>query len=83
MTFLLFRTKYVIGLQKYANRLTSSYSGGCNRRIATAVAMCGEAPVALLDEPTAGVDVSARRKVWAALRKGLSQNRSVIITSHR
>ncbi|KAJ0174021.1 hypothetical protein K1T71_010167 [Dendrolimus kikuchii] len=73
----------IVGLQKYAKRLTSSYSGGCKRRIATAVAMCGEAPVALLDEPTAGVDVAARRKVWAALRRGLLQGRSIIITSHR
>ncbi|XP_075980903.1 phospholipid-transporting ATPase ABCA3-like [Anticarsia gemmatalis] len=38
--------------------------------------------VTLLDEPSAGVDVAARRRLWAALRKALKQQRSIVITSH-
>ncbi|KOB76945.1 putative ATP-binding cassette sub-family A member 3, partial [Operophtera brumata] len=36
------------------------------------------APLTLLDEPTAGVDVAARRRVWSALRRALRAQRSVM-----
>jgi ABC-type multidrug transport system ATPase subunit len=61
----------------------SGYSGGCVRRLAAAAGLCRGAALALLDEPTAGVDVAARRRVWAALRRGLARRRAVLITSHR
>ncbi|XP_063831033.1 phospholipid-transporting ATPase ABCA3-like [Ostrinia nubilalis] len=72
----------VVGLQKYIDRKVIGYSGGCVRRLAAAAALCNGAPLTLLDEPTSGVDVSARRRVWAALRRGLKNQRSIIITSH-
>lgn len=71
------------GLEKYTNQAVSGYSGGCQRRLGTAASLSTGAPVTLLDEPTCGVDVSARRRVWAALRTALQQHRSIIITSHR
>ncbi|XP_026320682.1 ATP-binding cassette sub-family A member 1-like [Hyposmocoma kahamanoa] len=72
----------VVGLGRYANVYVANYSGGCKRRLAAAAALAQGAPVTLLDEPTAGVDVSARRRVWSALRRGQAQGRAVIITSH-
>ncbi|KAJ0173934.1 hypothetical protein K1T71_010080 [Dendrolimus kikuchii] len=72
----------VVGLEKYADRLVSEYSGGCTRRLGSAAALACGAPLTLLDEPTAGVDVSARRRVWKALRRGLKEHRAVVITSH-
>nr|QCO93566.1 ATP-binding cassette subfamily A member 1 [Chilo suppressalis] len=72
----------VVGLQKYANRFVGGYSGGCMRRLAAASALACGAPLTLLDEPTAGVDVAARRRVWAALRRAITHQRAVIITSH-
>ncbi|CAG9563738.1 unnamed protein product [Danaus chrysippus] len=71
----------IVGLERYALQAVSGYSGGCARRLSAAASLCGGAPVALLDEPTAGVDVAARRRVWAALRRA-APNRAIIITSH-
>ncbi|CAK1553091.1 unnamed protein product [Leptosia nina] len=71
-----------VGLSKYADLPVSGYSGGCARRLSTAASLCGNAAVTLLDEPTAGVDVAARRRVWAALRRATACCRSLIITSH-
>ncbi|XP_045528543.1 retinal-specific phospholipid-transporting ATPase ABCA4-like [Pieris brassicae] len=71
-----------VGLEKYADQPVSGYSGGCARRLSTAASLCGNAAVTLLDEPTAGVDVAARRRVWAALRRATAVRRSLIITSH-
>lgn len=72
----------VVGLERYARRNVESYSGGCIRRLGTAAALCGGSALTLLDEPSAGVDVAARRRLWTALRKALKQRRSIVITSH-
>ncbi|KAJ2948264.1 hypothetical protein O0L34_g7494 [Tuta absoluta] len=72
----------IVGLNSYRNLKVEDYSGGCLRRLACAASLAIGAPVTLLDEPTSGVDVAARRRVWVALKKGLRDNRAVIITSH-
>ncbi|CAH0590017.1 unnamed protein product [Chrysodeixis includens] len=72
----------IVGLEKYAKRRVEAYSGGCVRRLGAAAALCGSAELVLLDEPSAGVDVAARRRLWAALRRALRHQRAVIITSH-
>ncbi|KPJ10426.1 ATP-binding cassette sub-family A member 3 [Papilio machaon] len=86
----------IVGLEQYGSRLVSCYSGGMSRRLGAAAALCGggaggvaggagggASRVTLLDEPTAGVDVAARRRVWAAIRHGLAQRRATLVTSHR
>ncbi|XP_045452693.1 phospholipid-transporting ATPase ABCA3-like [Melitaea cinxia] len=70
-----------VGLEQYARRAVSGYSGGCARRLAAAAALSRGGAVTLLDEPTAGVDVAARRRVWAALRRA-QPHRAVVVTSH-
>ncbi|XP_045502150.1 ATP-binding cassette sub-family A member 2-like [Colias croceus] len=72
----------VVGLAKYSERPVSGYSGGCSRRLGAAACVSGGAALALLDEPTAGVDVAARRRVWAALRRANRAKRSAVISSH-
>ncbi|CAG5055814.1 unnamed protein product [Parnassius apollo] len=72
----------VVGLQQSAGRRAAGYSGGMARRLAAGAALCTGARVALLDEPTSGVDVSARRRVWAALRRALAARRATVVTSH-
>ncbi|KAL0869568.1 hypothetical protein ABMA27_005834 [Loxostege sticticalis] len=72
----------LIGLEKYMDQVVSNYSGGCQRRMATACALCTGAPVTLMDEPTSGVDVAARRRIWFVLKRGIRHQHSIIITSH-
>ncbi|CAH2042701.1 unnamed protein product, partial [Iphiclides podalirius] len=72
----------IVGLEQYERRAVCRYSGGMARRLAAGAALACAAPVTLLDEPTAGVDVAARRRVWAALRRALASRRSVLVTSH-
>ncbi|KAJ8717481.1 hypothetical protein PYW08_005880 [Mythimna loreyi] len=73
---------HIVGLEKYAHVKVDNYSGGCVRRLVAAAALCSNAPVSLLDEPSTGVDVAARRNLWVALRKALRQQRAIVITSH-
>ena len=70
-------------LKPHIDKLTKSYSGGNKRKLSLAIAMIGNPPVLFLDEPTAGVDPGARRKIWATLNQAQKElNSSVVLTSH-
>ena len=56
-----------MGLRGVANNLVKTYSGGMIRRLEMACAMLIKPKVLFLDEPTIGLDPSARRVVWEVL----------------
>ena len=51
----------VVGLTKYGNKTSGSYSGGNKRKLSLAIALVGRPAVVLLDEPSTGMDPVARR----------------------
>ncbi|EQC35349.1 hypothetical protein SDRG_07061 [Saprolegnia diclina VS20] len=55
-------------LNPVADLRTAKLSGGNKRRVMIAMAVVAKPPVLLLDEPSAGVDVVARRLLWQLLR---------------
>ncbi|XP_055226996.1 phospholipid-transporting ATPase ABCA7 isoform X7 [Gorilla gorilla gorilla] len=71
-----------LGLSLYADRPAGTYSGGNKRKLATAVALVGDPAVVFLDEPTTGMDPSARRFLWNSLLAVVREGRSVMLTSH-
>ncbi|MGG7508735.1 ABC transporter ATP-binding protein [Plantibacter sp. YIM 135249] len=70
------------GLDTMLRRQTGSLSGGQKRRLAVALAFVGRPKLVLLDEPTTGLDVDARRTLWDALRVQHEAGATVVITSH-
>ena len=58
-------------------------SGGNKRKLSTAIALVGNPPILLLDEPTTGMDPATRRFLWDVLINVVKEGRSVILTSHR
>ena len=50
-----------MGLKKYKDLISSSYSGGNKRKLQVAMALIGNPPVIFLDEPSSGMDPEARR----------------------
>ena len=73
----------MVDLEKYANKITMNYSGGNKRKLSLALAIIGNPPVIFLDEPTAGVDPFARRKIWSTLDIVSKTYKSAfILTSH-
>lgn len=71
-----------LGLPQYADQPAGTYSGGNKRKLATALALVGDPAVVFLDEPTTGMDPSARRFLWNSLLAVVRQGRSVVLTSH-
>ena len=73
----------MVGLEAYAKKRTDTYSGGNRRKLSLAIALVGNPPLLFLDEPSAGVDPAARRKIWQTLGY-LKRNFhcSIVLTSH-
>lgn len=72
----------LLDLKKHAGRMCGTYSGGNKRKLSTAIALIGDPPIVFLDEPTSGMDPGARRFLWDALVAVLTDNRSIVLTSH-
>jgi ABC-2 type transport system ATP-binding protein len=72
----------VAGLKSVENRLLGNLSGGQKQRVLFALAICGNPGLLILDEPTVGLDVEARRGLWTRIREYVSRGGSVLLTTH-
>lgn len=69
------------GLHGVARDRARTLSGGMQRRLSVAMALISDPQVLFLDEPTLGLDVLARRELWAAIRR-LRGRVTVVLTTH-
>jgi len=70
------------GLQGLEKRKYGQLSGGQQKRVLFALAICGNPDLLILDEPTVGLDVEARRALWKQIRAFIARGRSVLLTTH-
>ena len=71
-----------LGLYEKRNDKSMSLSGGMKRRLLIARALVTEPRFLILDEPTAGVDVEARRGMWEFLTKLQTSGTTILLTTH-
>ena len=72
----------LMGLSERADDRVSGYSGGMRRRLELAQALVHEPQVLFLDEPTLGLDVLARRKMWEHISSLKKKGVTIFITTH-
>jgi len=70
-----------VGLVDKADAYARTLSGGMRRRLMVAKAMVHNPPVLVLDEPTAGVDVELRRKIWDYICELNEQGTTILLTT--
>lgn len=70
-----------VGIWDKRKALASQLSGGNKRKLSVAIALCGNSKFVLLDEPTSGMDLSARRQLWNMLKE-YKKDRIILLTTH-
>ena len=69
-------------LTALARRRVAKCSGGEQQRVKFALAMVSDPDILVLDEPTAGMDVTARRHFWDVMRADADAGRTIIFATH-
>lgn len=75
-------TLELAGIEDLARRPVAKLSGGQKQRLMFALALCGNPELLFLDEPTAGLDVEARRALWETVRTLAEDGRTIVLTTH-
>lgn len=72
-----------VGLDHCPERKVGQLSGGMKQRLALALALLGDPPLLLLDEPTSNLDLQGRQEFLHLLGELRSQGKTMLFTSHR
>lgn len=70
------------GITDLARRKVSKCSGGEQQRLRFALALLPDPDLLILDEPTAGMDVTARREFWDTMRTDADSGRTIVFATH-
>jgi ABC-2 type transport system ATP-binding protein len=71
-----------VDMTDFKNQLVSKLSGGQRQRVSLAVALIGNPPLMVLDEPTVGLDPVLREQLWELFRRLATKGTTLIISSH-
>ena len=71
-----------VGLEEHAGKLVSALSGGMKQRLALSIALLGDPPLLVLDEPAAGLDIAARLELRALVEAQRSRGVAVLLSTH-
>jgi len=73
-----------LNLKDHRHKFAGTLSGGNKRKLSVGMALIGNPPIILLDEPSAGMDPEARRFMWQVVEKISQRDKksAVILTTH-
>jgi ABC-2 type transport system ATP-binding protein len=72
-----------VGLRDLHKRTVTALSGGQQQRLQLAMALVVDPTLLVLDEPTVGLDIDARRRFWATLAARRNRGTAVLLTTHQ
>ncbi|MFA6566691.1 MAG: ABC transporter ATP-binding protein [Victivallales bacterium] len=70
-------------LEKHQEKKVGELSFGLKKQVLLAIALLGDPPILILDEPSAGLDPEARRNVWDLLRRKKKEGTTILLTTHQ
>jgi len=75
-------TLELVGLKGHENTLTRDMSTGWRQRLSLGIALVHEPKLLFLDEPTSGVDPTARRAFWDLIYELAESGVTILVTTH-
>jgi ABC-2 type transport system ATP-binding protein len=76
------RTMALVGVEEHANQLVKGLSAGWRQRLALGIALVHQPKLLFLDEPTSGVDPTARREFWDLIYELAAGGVTILVTTH-
>lgn len=70
------------GLQEIQDQYSKNLSGGQKQRLLFALAICGNPQLLFLDEPSVGMDISARKALWKTIIDLKNKGKTIVLTTH-
>lgn len=70
------------GVTGFAHRKVKKCSGGQQQRLRFALALLTDPQLLILDEPTAGLDATARQDFWATMHAEAKRGRTIVFATH-
>lgn len=71
-----------VGLREHAEKAVGALSGGMRQRLALAIALLADPPLLVLDEPAAGLDISARLELRRLVQEQRGRGTAVLLSTH-
>jgi ABC-type multidrug transport system ATPase subunit len=71
-----------VGLEPHAGKRVDALSGGMRQRLALAIALLSDPALLVLDEPAAGLDISARLELRRLVQEQRSLGKAVVLSTH-
>ncbi len=72
-----------VGLEQHADERVRTFSGGMQQRLSLALALLADAPVLLLDEPSASLDREGQEHFFAIVARLRKRGQTLVLASHR
>lgn len=76
------RRTHPAGLGEHHVARAGTLSGGQQRRLGVAMALVGDPELLFIDEPTTGVDPSARHQAWSVIARLRELGKTIVLTTH-
>lgn len=76
------QTIALAGIEAFADKFYGKLSAGQKRQVQFATAICGKPRLLFLDEPTVGLDIVARERMWRTIRQLAKQGCAMVLTTH-
>jgi ABC-2 type transport system ATP-binding protein len=72
----------LVELEAHADRPAKTYSGGMKRKLDIACGLLPDPKILFLDEPTLGLDVQSRLRIWEYIRMLKARGMTVVMTTN-